>query len=322
MRNALCQSLVSHAADREFVFLTGDLGFQALEPLQDVAGERFINAGVAEQNMVSVAAGLASTGFRPWVYSIAPFVYARPYEQIRNDICMHDLPVKLVGNGGGYGYGVMGGTHHALGDYGALLCLDRMHVFVPAFAADVPPVIDFLAGFDHPAYLRLGRCELPAGCDPPSYGAWRQLTHGNGPTLLVVGPLVGSIWEAVAGLPESLRPDLWVLTEFPICRETIPKEFLAQLRKSRHLMVVEEHVPHGGVGQMLAHALLLGGEFPVKFTHRFAQSYPSGYYGSQKFHRQECHLDAESILTELKSSARSTVPPPHFRLVTASQQRR
>ena len=126
MRNALCHSLTARAADPAFVFLTGDLGFQALEPLRAAMGARFINAGVAEQNMVSVAAGLARAGLEPWVYSIASFLYARPFEQIRNDICLHDLPVRLVGNGGGYAYGVMGATHHALEDYGVLLGLPHV----------------------------------------------------------------------------------------------------------------------------------------------------------------------------------------------------
>ena len=116
MRNALCRGLVEIAPQPDFVFLTGDLGYSAIEPLRDAMGSRFVNAGVAEQNMISVAAGLARSGLKPWVYSIAPFAYARPFEQIRNDVCLHDLPVTIVGNGGGYGYGVMGATHHALED--------------------------------------------------------------------------------------------------------------------------------------------------------------------------------------------------------------
>src|SRR5260370_40036865 len=103
MRSLFCQAMIDAAADPRVVFLTGDLGFRALEPLRARMGARFINAGVAEQNMVSVAAGLARAGLLPWTYSIAPFIYARPYEQIRNDVCLHDLPVRLVGNGGGYG---------------------------------------------------------------------------------------------------------------------------------------------------------------------------------------------------------------------------
>ena len=103
MRIAACNEWVDLSSDSDFVFLTGDLGFMALEPLKQAIGTRFINAGVAEQNMVSVAAGLALERMNPWVYSIAPFCYARPFEQVRNDICQHDLPVKFVGNGGGYG---------------------------------------------------------------------------------------------------------------------------------------------------------------------------------------------------------------------------
>ena len=116
MRRRFSDAIVALAGDPTLAFLTGDLGFMALEPVRDALGTRFLNAGVAEQNMISVAAGLARTGLRPWAYSIAPFLYARPFEQVRNDVCLHRLPVRLVGNGGGYGYGVMGATHHALED--------------------------------------------------------------------------------------------------------------------------------------------------------------------------------------------------------------
>src|ERR1700733_13149723 len=107
MRQEFCRSLLEFSNRPEFVLLTGDLGFMALEPLKEAMGERFINAGVAEQNMITVGAALAAQKLEVWIYSIAPFIYARPFEQIRNDICFHHLPVKLIGNGGGYGYGVM-----------------------------------------------------------------------------------------------------------------------------------------------------------------------------------------------------------------------
>src|SRR4051794_36036877 len=184
MRNAFCQSLVEAASRPEFVFLTGDLGFKALEPLRDVMGSRFINAGVAEQNMVSVAAGLARAGLSPWVYSIAPFLYARPFEQIRNDVCMHHLPVRLVGNGGGYGYGVMGSTHHALEDYGILLTLPAMRAFTPTFDCDLLPILQRMQSAEHPSYLRLGLWELPAGAAPPPYAPWRRLARGRGPLIV------------------------------------------------------------------------------------------------------------------------------------------
>ena len=301
MRNIFCDTLVQHASRPDFVFLTGDLGYNALEPLQKAAGPRFINAGVAEQNMVSVAAGLASQGLKPWAYSIAPFIYARPLEQIRNDVSLHDLPVKLVGNGGGYAYGVMGGSHHAIEDYGILLSLLNMRVFVPAFGADIPPMVEKLLQLSHPAYFRLGRDEKPKDLDLPSYAPWRKILPGQGPTLLMIGPLAGGFLSALKEIPEAKRPAAWVLTELPLGEKEIPGGFLDDLKKSGHLAVVEEHVAHGGAGEMLSRRLLLGGKAPKRFTHLCAQGYPTGYYGSQNFHRKESGLTVENLLKELES---------------------
>jgi transketolase len=295
MRTAFCQSLLAAADQAQFVFLTGDLGFKALEPLAAAMGQRFINAGVAEQNMIAVAAGLAKVGLRPWAYSIAPFIYSRPMEQVRNDLCLHDLPVVLVGNGGGYGYGVMGATHHALEDYGQLLCLPNMQVCVPAFDADVKPAVAGLMQTKHPAYLRLGLGEEPKDYSPPPFAAWRKLMDGDGPTALVVGPLVGGLLQSLRSAPPRYRPNLWVLAEMPT---EPPREFLDDIARTGRLVVIEEHVAAGSVGQMLAHYLLSHALAPASFEHRCARGYPSGLYGSQKFHRAECGLDAAS-LTEL-----------------------
>jgi transketolase len=302
MRNAFCNAMTARAADPDFVFLTGDLGFKALEPLRDALGPRFINAGVAEQNMVSVAAGLARTGWKPWAYSIAPFIYARPFEQIRNDVCLHGLPVRLVGNGGGYGYGVMGSTHHALEDYGVLLGLAHLglRVYVPIFDADVAAIAARLAAAPGPAYLRLGLSEQPKDLPTPPYAAWRRLAGGLGPTVVAVGPLTGGLLGEVLRLPESRRPTLWALTELPVGE--LPAQFLDDLRESDHLVVVEEHVAHGGAGPALAARLMECGRAPRRFTHRAAVGYVSGLYGSQKFHRAESGLDVPAVMAGLAAS--------------------
>lgn len=288
--------MIDAAADESLVFLTGDLGFKALEPLRERMGRRFINAGVAEQNMISVAAGLARSGLRPWTYSIAPFIYARPYEQIRNDVCLHDLPVRMVGNGGGYGYGVMGATHHAMEDYGALLCLQNLHAFVPAFATDVNDIIRKLAAFPHPAYLRLGLAEEPKDLQLPVYAPWRKIVMGGGPTVLGIGPVISRLIEAVRHFEETRRPNVWVLSELPVTE--LPAAFLEDIQSSGHLITIEEHAASGGAGQMVAHALLTAGQPPRRFSHRFARGYLSGLYGSQSFHRRECGLDAASIVAD------------------------
>ncbi len=266
MRQAFCDSLVAEAERSEFVFLTGDLGFRALEPLRAALAARFLNGGVAEQNLVGVAAGLARAGMRPWVYSIAPFLYARAYEQIRNDVCLHDLPVVLVGNGGGYGYGVMGATHHALEDYGSLLCLPNLRVLVPAFDADVRELVKRLFASEHPAYLRLGVSEEPEGFPLPPYATWRRLLSGGGVTLVVLGPLVGGILDVVRTLPEYRRPCVWLISELPVV--DLPAAFLADLSRSQSLVVVEEHVAQGGVGRMLGQLLLETGAAPRHFLVR------------------------------------------------------
>jgi transketolase len=301
MRNALSSALVSCAENPDFIFLAGDLGFNALEPLRDRLGDRFVNAGVSEQNMVSVAAGLARCGWRPWVYSIAPFLYARPLEQIRNDVCLHGLAVTFVGNGGGYGYGVMGATHHALEDYGILLTLPGLRAYLPAFAADVAPIIHQLLRAAHPSYLRLGRDEKPADFPVPVYAPWRKLIEGPGPVVVAVGPLAGSWLDLLLKLPVAKRPRLWVMTELPLETAEPPGEFWSDLKTSGRLIVGEEHVAHGGVGESLARLLLERGLAPRRFSHLSAKGYLSGRYGSQAFHRAESGLDAAHLLGELEA---------------------
>src|SRR6478735_2574775 len=146
MRAEFAQAMVALSHRRkDLVFITGDLGYQVLEGVAEAYGDRYINAGIAEQNAVSLAAGLARAGQLPWVYSAAVFTVLRPYEQIRNDVCLHKLPVKLVGNGGGYAYGIMGATHHALEDVGALRVLPNMRIYLPLVATDVEQAVALMA---------------------------------------------------------------------------------------------------------------------------------------------------------------------------------
>lgn len=300
MRKQLCDALAARASKPDMVFLTGDLGFMALEPLQAAMGERFINAGVAEQNMVTVAAAMAKLGLEAWVYSIAPFVYARPFEQIRNDVALHAVPVKLLGNGGGYGYGVMGPTHHAIDDYGALLTLPGMAVFAPVFDEDVAAVVACAGDLGQPCYVRLGRGELPAGYAAPAYAPWRQLTDGAGPVLIAVGPLAGSYLGALLALPETSRPRLWAAAEMPLDFAPLPETLLRQISQAHRLIVAEEHVRQGGMGaQVLLHLASLG--VPVaKFDHLFASAHQFDRYGSQGFLRAKAGLDPASLLAVLE----------------------
>ena len=293
MRRELCQALVARATRPELVFLTGDLGFGALEPLRDALGERFLNAGIAEQNMIGVAAALASEGLEPWTYTIAPFCYARAFEQIRNDVCLHRLPVRMLANGGGYGYGVMGPTHHALEDYGILSTLPGLRILVPAFDSDVGDVVAAAGASPGPVYVRLGRGELPAGCAAPAYAPWRRLRSGRGPVVVAVGPMAGIAWGAFAQDGEA-GPEVWAVSELPLALSPPPQAF-ADALAGRTLCVVEEHVAQGGLGQALAAWCLTSAAALTGFRTVTAAGYPSGTYGSQGFHRRESGLDAEAL---------------------------
>lgn len=298
MRDAFCQSMIALGQRSDIVFMTGDLGYAALEPLQAALGTRFINAGVSEQNMVTAGAGLASEGRQVWLYSIAPFIYARPFEQVRNDICIHGLDVKLVGNGGGYGYGSMGATHHALEDYGILLTLKGLRAFVPVYDEDVAAVIDAVHARKGPAYLRLGRGEKPKEFTPPAYAPWRQLLTGGGPLLIACGPLAGAYHSAWSALPEATRPQVWALAELPV-DAPLPAELQVEIQKRGKLAVAEEHVAQGGAAaSLLLWLASLGGPLPAVKVFA-AKGYLSGTYGSQVFHRKESGLDPESVLKGL-----------------------
>jgi transketolase len=303
MRDELCRQLVDRSDDERMVFLTGDLGFMALEPLRDAMGPRFINCGVAEQNMVSVAAALSYEGFEAWTYTIAPFCYARAFEQIRNDVCLHGLPVKLLANGGGYAYGVMGPTHHALEDYGILLTLPNMTAFVPAFTEDISPTLERAGDLSGPAYVRLGRGESPEGEIVPTYAPWRRLLDGNAGVMIAVGPLAGSSWNVLRRFDRASRPALWVASELPIEANAPPLELTNALRRTRRLAVVEEHVAHGGVGQAMCRWVIDAGLRLDRFRHLHAVG-PSGLtYGSQAFLRRRSSLDPEGIALAAKALA-------------------
>ncbi len=298
MRNALCETLLSLYMRNRFLFMTGDLGFMALEPLRAAMGGDFINAGVAEQNMVSAAAGVAHTGLQTWVYSIAPFAYARPFEQIRNDVCLHDLDVKIVGNGGGYAYGYMGPTHHAIEDYGVMASLQNMTCHIPAFAGDVLPIARRMQQTRGPAYLRLGRHEMPDKAILPDYAPWRELLPGECGNIIVVGPIAGQVYPAVKSIMAKKGASfaLWILTELPV--PEIPHRLHESILKhpEKPLIIIEEHVAHGGVGMAICHLLAKLGAGPRNFHHLHASGYQKGSgYGAQSFHRKQSGIDAESV---------------------------
>lgn len=301
MRTEFAQAMVALFAKRQdLVFVTGDLGYMALEGVAQVYGERFINAGVAEQNAVSLAAGLAHEGHQPWVYSTAPFTVLRPFEQIRNDVCLHNLPVKLVGNGGGYGFGIMGATHHALEDVGAMRALPNMRLYIPLTAADVAEVVALMAVDPRPNYLRLNTAaNIPA--EVASFSPWRRIKGGGRCVVIGMGPVLQNFYDtAVRELLEDI--EIWSVGMFPI--EDIPAELSASIREKRRVIVIEEHYQACGLCEAMSYLFLTRGAVPDSLTSLHALGYPSGRYGCQRWHQEDSGLAGSALRTRLEKLIR------------------
>lgn len=297
MRREFASSIISNFEQVENqVFITGDLGYMALEEVQAKFLDRFINAGVAEQNMVTVAASLAYEGFIPWVYSISPFVTLRPYEQIRNDVCLHNLPVKIVGNGGGYGYGIMGATHHNLEDIGALRILPNMKVLTPIIASDVDEAIRFMLLDHSPNYLRLN---LSAVFEEQisSFSQWRRIKKGEGAIVIGCGSVIGNLTKLPKDVYDLL--EIWALSIFPVTE--IPEELLLKINSVKKVVTLEEHYGNGGLNEAIAPLLLQSLDYKIQYKTIFAKGYLSGKYGDQNWHQEENGLAGPNLLESIRS---------------------
>ena len=280
-------------SEPKFIFLTGDLGFGALENVQAALGARFVNMGVCEQNMVSVGAGLAQQGLLPLCYSIAPFAVFRPYEQIRLDVALHSLPVKIVGNGGGYGYGIMGASHHALEDFAVLSCLPNFRCVAPLCNSDVSGTAEALFHHEGPGYLRLGFGVWPEALGPlPPFQPVRQILFARQPPKLTVAGIGPVLLNILPGLLGNDLTDAFAISQLPL--PVLDNDFISSVIASRKLLVVEEHVARGGLGEYLAAALARAG-VSYQLHHSHAVGYPGGRYGSQAWHQKQSGLDPATL---------------------------
>ena len=196
MRDALSAGLVD-AADRDprFVVLTGDHGYALFDAFRAAHPDRYINAGVAEQNMVGVAAGMAMAGYRPVVYGLSAFVPIRVLEQIKLDVCYLGLPVCFIGDGAGVVYSTLGSSHQSTEDVAALRSLPGMTILSPADRHELAAAFELAVGLDGPSYLRVGKADLgdvhPAPIDDLRVGQLLDIEGADEDVLFIAsGPML------------------------------------------------------------------------------------------------------------------------------------
>src|SRR5579859_7677141 len=236
IRKAFVRTLTELAAsDPRIVLLTADLGFLALEPFSETFPKRFFNVGVAEQNMVGLATGLAEAGMVPFVYSIAPFATLRPYEFIRNGPLLHRFPVRIVGIGGGMEYGPNGLSHYALEDVAVMRAQPNMTVIAPADSQQARSALLATANVPGPIYFRLGKDDetvVPGLSGAFEPGRIQRIREGRDVAITAMGPIAGEAMRAAELLAaEGLDCSVAVVASM----SPTPTEDIAVLLEGRSL---------------------------------------------------------------------------------------
>lgn len=268
MRTAFINNLTQAAKVDPRVFLiTADLGFSVHEPFRDFLPGQYLNTGVAEQNMTGIAAGLAHLGKIVFTYSIANFPTLRCFEQIRNDVCYHNLPVRIVSVGGGLTYSTQGYTHHGIEDIGVMRTLPGMIIIAPGDPVEAAAATLALCSDIGPAYLRLGKAGEPVvHANPITFKIGRALTIADGQdvTLISTGGTLAFTVETSEALRRKQGIHARVLsmhTVKPIDRDAVVRAAM----ETGGIITVEEHRRTSGLGSAVADLLLNEGIRPSAF---------------------------------------------------------
>jgi len=259
MRNAFIDELLKVAeTNPAIVLIVGDLGYSVVEPFASRFPDRFINAGVAEQNMMGVAAGMASEGYQPFVYSIANFPLFRCAEQIRNDVDYHRLPVTVVAVGGGLAYGNLGYSHHAVQDYALMRIMPNMTIAAPGDPMEVRACVRYLASNAQPGYLRLGKAGEPnfhARVPTVVPGEWLQHKPGSpgaaARTLLTTGATL-ALANSWLALPQWHG---FALHSLPVWSMAAKAPQAALVARWEEIVTVEDHLADARFGSWLRESL-------------------------------------------------------------------
>ena len=297
MRDTFFRTLAELAErDSRIVLLTGDIGYMAIEPFSERFPERFFNVGVAEQNMVGLATGLAEGGFIPFVYSIVSFVVLRPYEFIRNGPILHQLPVRIVSAGGGLEYGSNGPSHYGLEDLGILGIQPGLTLIIPADFQQARKALTSTYDYPGPLYIRLSKDNsgLVPGLDARFELGKAQLI-GSGTDLLLVstGRITTQAVEAQKALAEKgIHCTVLVIDNL---KYVPPSNLPALLATFRRAVTVEVHYSKGGIGSLVSEVVAQGG-LNCRVTCCGIHDLLDGSTGSAAYLHQKYGLTTEAIL--------------------------
>ena len=294
MRNRFIAELLKIAREDERVWLiTPDLGYGVLESFAAEFPERFLNAGIAEQNAVGMAAGLAMSGKIPCVYSIAPFVWARPFEQVRVDCAYQNLPVRLVGVGGGVSYGALGATHHSIEDIAVMRSLPNMQVFAPGSVNEAAEIARHSARSSSPMYIHLGKKGEPEYSYATEIGKLARAAEGTDFTIIAMSTMLAPAVDLARKF--SGRAEVWSAHTM----KPFDSERVAEIARSgRPIITLEEHNIIGGLGSCVLEAVARAGIPSRVLTIAIPDEY-SHIVGSQEYIRERLGLgDLERRIRE------------------------
>jgi transketolase len=295
VRNAFVGALLEIAEeDSRVVLLTGDLGFMVLEPFAERIPERFINVGVAEQNMVGLATGLAEAGFIPFVYSIATFASMRAYEFIRNGPLLHSLPVRIIGVGAGLDYGHNGVTHYALEDVAIMRAQPDMTIIAPADPGQAITAAHCSMDVPGPIYFRIGKANdsVPNLDGRFRLGRLDCLSEGEDVAIIALGSMAAEASKAAALLAgQGISATVAVVASV----QPAPIEDLVELLSEVPTVVtVEAHYRTGGLGSLVAE-VIAEHRLRCSLVRHAVEVMPRGVTGTLPFLNDFYGLSAQSL---------------------------
>jgi len=301
MRTAFIETLFTLAKnDDRIVLITGDLGFRVVTPFMEHLPQQFVNAGVAEQNMTGMAAGMAFSGKIVFTYSIANFPTLRCLEHIRNDICYPNANVKIVAIGGGFAYGAMSITHHAVEDLGVMRMLPDMVIVAPGDPMETQKATRAVYEHDGPCYLRLGKAGEPTVHKTDiefRLGKAIKLREGKDVTVISTGAMLQTairVGEQMETMGLSIRI-LSMHTLKPLDEQAV----IDAACETHAIATLEEHSVIGGLGSAVAEVLAETEDVKVPFKRIGLPSSFSTHVGSQEYLRLQHGLTDESIIKSL-----------------------